>query len=174
MQASLRDKNHISSATTETIFEAKPMANTYTCLHYHFVYSTKNREPWITADVEDRIWSFLGGIARKNKMQPIQIGGVDDHIHVLLGAPATLAPSKIVQLLKGGSSAWIHDAFPEMKCFAWQDGYGAFTVSKSNISAVTTYIKNQRIHHRVQTFQEEYLALLKKHEVHFDEKYVFD
>jgi putative transposase len=81
------------------------MANTYTSLHYHIVFSTKNREPGIKPEIEERIWAYLGGIATKNRMKPIQIGGVDDHIHILLGAPATMAPSKAAQLLKGGSSA---------------------------------------------------------------------
>jgi len=150
------------------------MANTYTSLHYHIVFSTKNRQRWIMPDVEERIWSYLGGLAAKNKMKPIQIGGVEDHVHVLLGAPPTLAPSKIAQLIKGGSSAWIHETFPELQQFAWQDGYGAFTVSKSNLPGVTEYIKNQREHHRRVTFEDEYLAFLKKHGVDFDERYVFD
>ena len=131
------------------------MANTYTSLHYHIVFSTKNRERWITPDVEERIWAYLGGIAKENKMHPIQIGGIEDHVHVLLGAPASMAPSKIAQLIKGGSSAWIHDTFPNMMAFAWQDGYGAFTVSKSSVPDVANYIQSQREHHRTRTFQEE-------------------
>jgi REP element-mobilizing transposase RayT len=150
------------------------MANTYTSLHYHIIFSTKNRERWITPDVEQRIWAYLGGIAKENKMKPLQIGGVGDHVHVLLGAPATLAPSKIAQLIKGGSSGWIQDTFPTMKGFGWQDGYGAFTVSKSNVPEVTAYIQGQREHHRVKTFQEEYLTLLQKHEIEYDERYLWD
>ncbi len=149
------------------------MANTFTSLHYHMVFSTKNRERWISPDVEERIWSYLGGIAKENKVHPIQIGGVEDHVHLLLGAPASLAPSKIAQLIKGGSSAWIHDTFPNMKGFAWQDGYGVFSVSKSNIPGVVEYIRGQREHHRTRTFQEEYLAFLKRHEIPYDERYVW-
>jgi putative transposase len=150
------------------------MANTYTALHYHFVCSTKHRKPWITPDIEERIWEYLGGIAKENKIKPLKIGGVDDHIHMLLGAPPTLAPSKIAQLIKGGSSAWIHDTFPKLREFAWQDGYGAFTVSKSLVPDVIAYILNQREHHRVKTFKEEYLALLERHGIDFDERYVWD
>lgn len=150
------------------------MANTYTSLHYHFVFSTKNRERWILPAVEERIWAYLAGIAVHNKMQPVQIGGIEDHVHVLLGSPAVLAPSKIAQLLKGGSSAWIHDTFANMKGFGWQDGYGAFTVSKSALPEVAAYIRAQREHHRTRTFQEEYLAFLRKHEVGFDERYLWD
>jgi REP element-mobilizing transposase RayT len=150
------------------------MANTYTSLHYHIVFSTKNRECWISPDIEERVWAYLGGIARENKMKPLQIGGVDDHVHVLLGAPPTLAPSKIAQLIKGGSSAWIHSEFPNLRKFAWQDGYGAFTVSKSNLPDVTDYIRNQREHHRVRTFKEELVALLVRHGIDYEEKYLWD
>ena len=150
------------------------MANTYTSLHYHIVFSTKNRERWITPDIDERIWAYLGGIAKENKMKPVQIGGIEDHVHVLLGAPPTLAPSKIAQLIKGPSSAWIHETFPAMKGFAWQDGYSAFTVSKSGVPEVAAYIRGQREHHRVKTFQEEYLALLRKHEIEYDERYLWD
>jgi putative transposase len=149
------------------------MANTFTSLHYHMVFSTKNRERWILPDVEERIWAYLGGIAKENKVHPIQIGGIEDHVHLLLGAPASVAPSKIAQLIKGGSSAWIHDTFPNMKGFAWQDGYGVFSVSKSNILEVVDYIRGQRDHHRTRTFQEEYLAFLKRHEIQYDERYVW-
>jgi putative transposase len=150
------------------------MANTYTALHYHFVFSTKNRHPWITPDIEERIWEYLGGIARTNKMKPLRTGGIDDHIHILLGAPPTLAPSKIAQLIKGGSSAWIHDMFTHLRDFAWQDGYGAFTVSKSLIPDVTEYIRIQREHHRVRSYKEEYRALLERHGIEFDERYIWD
>jgi REP element-mobilizing transposase RayT len=150
------------------------MANTYTSLHYHIVFSTKDREPWIRAEMEQRIWAYLGGIAKENKMKPVQIGGIEDHVHILLGAPSTLAPGKIAQLIKGGSSAWVHDTFPNMKGFAWQDGYGAFTVSKSNVPEVIAYIKGQREHHRVKMFKEEYLAMLKRHDIAYDERYLWD
>jgi REP element-mobilizing transposase RayT len=150
------------------------MANTYTALHYHLVFSTKNRRPWIKPEIEGRIWEYLGGIARANKMNPIKIGGIEDHIHMLVGAPPTIAPAKIAQLVKGGSSAWIHDTFPELADFAWQDGYAAFTVSKSVIADLIAYISNQREHHRTRTFQEEYRALLDRHGIDYDERYVWD
>ena len=111
--------------------------------------------------------------ARK-RMLPIQIGGVEDHVHVLAAAPATLAPSKIPQLLKGPSSLWIHATFPTLRNFAWQDGYAVFSVSKSVLPEVATYIKNQREHHRARTFKVEYETLLKRHEVSYDPKYLFD
>lgn len=107
-------------------------------------------------------------------MKPIQIGGIEDHVRLLLGAPATLAPARIAQLVKGGSSVWIHETFPELKDFAWQDGYGAFTVSKSAVPEVTSYIATQREHHRALTYQEEYLALLQRHGIDYDERYLWD
>ena len=150
------------------------MANTYTALYYHIVFSTKRRERWLTDEVEERVWAYLGGIARENKMTALQVGGIEDHVHILLGAPPAIAPSKAVQLIKGGSSKWIHDTFPKMGGFAWQDGFGAFTVSKSNIPEVIKYIQDQREHHRTTTFQEEFLMLLKRHGIEYDERYLWN
>jgi putative transposase len=149
------------------------MADTYTSLYYHIVFSTKNRVDYIKPEIEQRVWEYLGGIARENKMAALQVGGIEDHIHTLVKALSTLAPSKIAQLLKGGSSLWIHTEFPELRGFAWQDGYGAFTVSKSAVPDVQRYIQNQRGHHRKVSFQEEYLEFLKKHGVDYDERYLW-
>jgi REP element-mobilizing transposase RayT len=106
-------------------------------------------------------------------MTAIQIGGIEDHIHALVMAPPALAPFEIAKYLKGDSSKWIHEEFPDLQDFAWQDGYSAFTVSKSNAPLVVSYIQNQREHHRTQTFQEEYLEFLKKHGVEYDERYLW-
>lgn len=149
------------------------MANTYTALHYHLVFSTKNRTPWLTAEIESRVWEYIGGVARQHKMVALQIGGFDEHIHALIAAPATVAPSQIAQYLKGDSSKWIHETFPELHDFAWQEGYGAFTVSKSNLNAVISYIQKQREHHQKQSFQDEYLEFLQKHGVSYDERYLW-
>jgi REP element-mobilizing transposase RayT len=131
------------------------MANTYTSLHYHVVFSTKNRVKCISPAIEQRVWTYLGGVARKHQMKALQVGGVEDHVHALVMAPPTLSPSQVAQFLKGDSSKWIHEEFPELRGFAWQDGYGAFTVSKSNLPEVISYIQKQREHHRKRTFQEE-------------------
>lgn len=149
------------------------MANTYTSLHYHVVFSTKNRYPWLALEIEQRVWSFIGGVAREHKMTALQVGGVEDHIHALVMAPATIAPCAIAKYLKGESSLWIHTEFSGLRKFSWQDGYAAFTVSKSNIPEVIRYIKNQREHHRKRTFREEYLALLGANGVEYDERYVW-
>ena len=150
------------------------MANSYTSLHYRFAFSTKNRHLWIAPDIEERVWAYLGGILAKNKMKPLKIGGIEDHIHMLLGAPPTIAPAKIAQLVKGGSSAWIHEEFPQLTEFGWQDGYGAFTISKSAVPDVSAYIQNQREHHRARTYQEEFRALLERHGIEYDERYLWD
>ncbi len=149
------------------------MANTYTALFYHFVFSTKNRVAALRPDIEERVWSYIGGIARNHKMTAIQVGGIEDHIHALVLAPPTIAPFEIAKSLKGESSKWIHETFPDLRAFAWQDGYGAFTVSKPNVPSVVSYIQNQRTHHQTQTFQEEYLEFLKKAGVEYDERYLW-
>jgi len=149
------------------------MANTYTALHYHMVFSTKNRVGHITPEIEQRVWAYLGGVARHHKMTALQVGGVDDHVHALVMAPATLSPSQIAQYLKGDSSKWIHETFQELRDFAWQEGYGVFTVSKSNLESVVSYIQKQREHHQQRTFQEEYLDFLQKHGIEYDERYVW-
>lgn len=141
------------------------MANTYTSLHFHIIFSTKNRERWIEPAIEQRIWEYLGGIARANDMKALKVGGVEDHVHLVVGMKPTMPVSHAVQLLKGGSSKWIHENFAKLAGFSWQDGYGAFTVSKSQVPDVIHYVEGQREHHRVTTFQEEYRILLAKHEI---------
>ena len=150
------------------------MANTFTSLHYHVVFSTKQREPWIRQKFEQRIWEYLGGIARTNGMTALCVGGVEDHMHILLELHPTMAVSKAMQLLKGGSSKWIHDTFPELAGFGWQDGYGAFTVSQSALADTKRYIQLQREHHQGRTFQDEYRAFLRKHGIEYDERYLWD
>jgi len=149
------------------------MANTYTCLHYHIIYSTKNREGWASPDIEQRVWAYLGGIARENGMIALKVGGTVDHVHLVIGMPPTTTVSKAVQLLKGASSKWVHDTFPSVAASGWQDGYGAFTVSKSHLPDVIRYVEEQREQHRTQTFQEEYRAFLDKHGIGYDERYLW-
>lgn len=150
------------------------MANTYSSLFYHIVFSTKNRVRWIDVEIENRVWAYIGGIARKHKCTAIQVGGIEDHIHALVLSLPKYAPSEIGQFLKGESSKWIHEEFPKMSKFGWQDGYSAFSVSKSIVPRVVEYIKNQRQKHQGKTFEDEYLELLELHEIDVvDEKYLF-
>ena len=144
----------------------------YVSSYFHCVFSTKERHPFITLELRKRLWPFLGGIARQNKMKAIEIGGVEDHVHILLSLPSTVPISKALQLIKGGSSKWIHETFPEHRLFAWQEEYGAFSVSMSQLDKTIQYIKGQEAHHRKMTFQEEFLALLKKHRIEYDERYL--
>ena len=148
------------------------MANTYTCLHYHIIFSTKDREPWLRKDAQPRVWSYLGGIARENHINPLCIGGMEDHLHMLLGLPPNLSVSDAVKRVKGGSSLWVKETFPGCLSFAWQDGYGAFAVSKSLLTEVDAYIRGQAEHHRFRTFREEYCAFLDKHGISYDERYL--
>ena len=145
----------------------------YISSYFHCVFSTKERQRLITPALRERLWPFLGGIARQNKMKAIEIGGVEDHVHILLSLPSTMAISKALQLIKGGSSKWIHENFPEYHQFAWQEEYGAFSVSVSQLDKTIEYIKGQEEHHRKMTFQEEFLALLKKHRIEYDERYLW-
>ncbi len=149
------------------------MAHSYTKIMVHYIFSTKNRQKVITSDLEPRLWEYMGGIARKNDMKALAIGGIENHVHQLLSLPPTLAISKAIQLIKGGSSKWVHDTFPAHKDFEWQEGYGAFSVSMSRVEDTVSYIKNQKEHHRRRSFQEEYLDFLKKHSIEYDERYVW-
>ncbi|MEW6221555.1 MAG: IS200/IS605 family transposase [Thermodesulfobacteriota bacterium] len=131
------------------------MANTYTSLTVHIVFSTKGREPWIHAGIEQAIWGCLATIARRHGMVVHAVGGADDHVHLLLGLPATMALSRAVQLLKGGSSRWVHEALAGLEGFAWQDGYGAFSVSRALRDEAVRYVLRQREHHRLVSWPAE-------------------
>ena len=146
----------------------------YVSSYFHCVFGTKERRPFITAELEERLWPYLGGIARENEFKAIEINGVADHVHLLISTPATMPIAKAVQLLKGGSSKWIHDTFREQRLFSWGEKYGAFSVSVSQLEVVTQYIRGQKEHHRTKTFEEEFLALLKNHGIEYNPKYLWD
>ncbi len=150
------------------------VAMSYISSYYHCVFSTKERRPLIHPPLRERLWPFLGGIARQNGIKALEIGGMPDHVHLLLSLPATLSIAKTLQLLKGGSSKWVHDTFREQWAFNWQVKYGAFGVSVSLLDKTVQYIKTQEQHHRKMSFQEEFLALLKKHRISFDEQYLWE
>ncbi len=150
------------------------MANTYSNLFYHIVFSTKGRLDIIDVQIEARVWAYIGGIARKHGLIALQIGGIENHIHILIIAKPSISPSQIAQWLKGESSKWIRQEFPNLQKFGWQDGFGVFSVSKSQAPQVIEYIKDQREHHKKQSFEDEYIALLKLHGVDYDERYLFD
>ncbi|MGC9454243.1 MAG: IS200/IS605 family transposase [Phycisphaerae bacterium] len=144
----------------------------YTNLIYHVVFSTKQRRPILTADVRERVFEYLGGIIRKLDAKLLRAGGADDHVHLALSGPATLAVAELVRKIKANTSRWVHLKLPEQHDFAWQDGYAAFSVSLSALDRVLDYIANQQEHHRRMTFEEELKALLDKHGIEYDERYV--
>ncbi|HUE36532.1 MAG TPA: IS200/IS605 family transposase [Candidatus Acidoferrum sp.] len=146
----------------------------YVSSYFHCVFGTKERRKYISPALQERLWPFLVGIARDKGMTCIIAGGTDDHVHLLLDLPAIMPVSKAMQLIKGAPSKWIHETFPDQRLFAWQEEYGAFSVSVSQLETIKAYIKNQKEHHRRRSFQEEFLMLLKKHRVKFDERYLWD
>jgi REP element-mobilizing transposase RayT len=141
---------------------------------FHCVFSTKERRPLITPPLRERLWPFLGGIARQNRMKALEIGGTLDHVHILVSVPATLSIAQGLRLLKGASSKWVHETFPEHRRFRWQEKYGAFSVSVSQLDKAIRYIQGQEQPHRRRTFQEEFVALLKRHRIEYDERYLWD
>lgn len=149
------------------------MSHAYVNNLMHCTFSTKDRYPFIESGLESDLWPYIGGIARANRMKALAIGGVDDHLHALLSLPSMMSFSKAIQLIKGGSSKWVHDTFPRYKKFEWQEGYGAFSVSASQAQRTIAYIEGQKEHHRRTTFQEEFRALLDKHGIAYDARFLF-
>jgi REP element-mobilizing transposase RayT len=139
----------------------------------HCVFSTKGRAKMLTPELRERLWPYLGGIAREHQMKAMATGGADDHVHMLLSIPATIAVAKAVQTVKGVSSKWVHDTFPARKKFAWQEGYGAFSVSVSLVEKTIQYINTQEEHHRAKDFKEEFSSFLKAHGIEYDERYIW-
>ena len=149
------------------------MANSYLGIYIHVVFSTKGRLAMILPDLQNRLWAYMGGIARENQVKALSIGGMKDHVHMLLSLPGTLPVAKAVQLIKGGSSKWVHDTFVDFRKFAWQEGYGAFSVNASLLEETIRYIDRQPQHHKQKTFQEEYIEFLKRHHIDYDERFVW-
>ena len=149
------------------------MAHTFTCLFTHLIFSTKNRNGLLRPEIRPRLFDYMGGMIRKMNGKSALINGVEDHLHILAILPTTMALSDFMRDLKGDLSVWAKEAF-DIRDFAWQTGYAAFSVSKSGVEAVRAYIAGQEEHHRRITFQEEYLEFLKRHEIEYDERFVFD
>jgi len=150
------------------------MPQSFASLHCHIVFSTKYRAQFITPEIQTRLYPYLGGIGREQGYSLIAAGGMPDHVHLLVSMSREVSVAGVVRVLKANSSKWIHETFPDMAMFAWQAGYGAFAVSYLNIGAVQKYLANQAVHHRRQTFQEEFVALLRKHDIEYDERYLWE
>jgi REP element-mobilizing transposase RayT len=139
----------------------------------HIVFSTKNRENLILPEYEPGLYSYITGVVRNQGSRFIIGNGIEDHVHILASLGRTTDVATLIGAIKRGSSRWMKEEFGLMR-FAWQSGYGAFSVSRSQEDSVIGYIANQKEHHRVQTFQEEFLELLRLHEVEYDERYLWD
>ncbi len=148
------------------------MPSTHLSLHYHVVFSTKGRLPMINRDWRDDLHSYLGGIMNKLKGAPLAVGGVDDHIHTLIGLRSTHRLDYVMRDLKSGSSIWVHEEVGKRK-FDWQEGYFCTTVSPSQIQRVRKYVLNQEEHHKKQGFEDEYLELLKLNGIEYDDRFLW-
>lgn len=150
------------------------MPNTYTNLLFHIIFSTKERRPQIHAALKEELYRYIGGIIRAEGGVSIEIGGIEDHIHILAKIKPSVSVSETLNKIKSNSSKWVHDHKPADASFAWQVGYAAFTVSESQVERVRQYIRSQEDHHRRQTFQEELVDLLERHGVEYDPRYLWD
>jgi len=148
------------------------MPSTHLSLHYHLVFSTKNRMPFIDSEWRPDLHAYLGGIVKGIDGVPVAVGGVSDHVHLLVGLRATHRLDYVLRDIKAGSSGWVHDMI-RLKKFEWQIGYLGVTVSPSQIERVRRYILNQEKHHRRKSFQDEYLELLQRSAIEFDERHVW-
>ena len=148
------------------------MPSTYTSLHYHLIFSTRDRVPWIKKHWLDRLHAYLGGIVRGLEGVPLAIGGVADHAHLLVGLKASHRLDYFLRDLKADSSAWVHREIREQK-FAWQKGYAAISISPSDVQKIKTYVVSQEEHHRHKTFQEELVEVLEQYGIEYDEKYLW-
>ena len=149
------------------------MSHTYCQLYYHLVWSTKERQPIIKNEFKGDLYKYLGGAVRGKEGRLLEIGGVADHVHLLVALSSRFSIAEVVQQIKIGSSKWVSQNFFKQGSFAWQEGYGAFSVSESIRTQVTQYIQNQEQHHLNCSFREEFLNLLRRYNVEFDEKYLW-
>jgi putative transposase len=149
------------------------MANTYTQIHLQFVFAVKFRNALIDASFKDELYKYITGIIATNNHKLLTINGMPDHIHIFIGMRPTQSVSDLLRDIKANSSKWINEKkFLKVK-FEWQEGFGAFSYSKSHVQNVINYIQNQEEHHKKQTFREEYLEFLRLFEIEYDEKYIF-
>jgi len=149
------------------------MASTLTELIYHIVFSTKNREPIINPEIQEKLYRYITGIIKKDDAKLLQSGGIEDHIHLVIKMKPTHTLSELVQKIKGHSSKWINKQKDVNNKFSWQEGYGAFTVSESQLPMVIKYVKDQEKHHKEMSFKDELVIFLKRHHIEYDEKYLW-
>lgn len=140
----------------------------------HIIFRTKDRQPWLDRDIRPRMHAYVATVGRDLNGEVLRVGGVADHLHIVATLPRTLSQAEMVETMKKTSSKWIKELDSKYSQFYWQRGYGAFSVSPSQLDAVVQYVENQEEHHRTRTFQEEYREVLRKYGVEFDERYVWD
>lgn len=150
------------------------MPQSLTKNYVHIIFSTKHREPLLHSPVKEELWAYLGGVCNELECNPLCIGGYTDHVHLLCLLSKKVALMKLVEKVKSNSSRWLKIRHSSLEGFCWQNGYGAFSVGPAQIALVSTYIKNQKEHHREKSFQEEFRGFLKKYEMEYDERYVWD
>lgn len=150
------------------------MAHTFTNLLTHIIFSTKDRMPLLDTEIRPRLFAYMGGIIRELGGVALNINGPMDHVHMLASLPAKFAPSEFIGKVKANSTGWVHKEFSNQRAFSWQVGYAAFSVSHSQKQTIHDYIAKQEEHHRKMSFQEELVAFLKKHEIEYDERYLWD
>ncbi|HWL93837.1 MAG TPA: IS200/IS605 family transposase [Phycisphaerae bacterium] len=150
------------------------MAGTYSEILLHVVFSTKNRANLIKPEIQLRLYEYMGGIIRAEKGTTYAIGGTPDHVHLLIRWRTDETVATLLRNLKSNSSRWIKDTFPAFGDFAWQEGYGVFSVSHSQVETVKHYIENQEEHHRGRSFKEEFIRLLEVHDIEYDERYIWE
>jgi len=148
------------------------MPHTFCSSLYHCVFSTKERRKTIPPDVQGRLWAYMGGIAREIGATALAVGGMDDHSHLLLSLPSTMALAAAMRDIKSGSSHWMRETC-SLPAFAWQEGYGAFSIGSAQVETTAAYIANQVEHHRKRDFQSEFLAILKKQGIACDPRFVW-
>jgi REP element-mobilizing transposase RayT len=149
------------------------MANIYSKLFYHIIFSTKDREPLISAGLCTDLYAYIGGIVRARKSMLFEIGGMPDHVHLVIRSRPDLSAAELVRVVKANSSKWVNERPGSIGRFSWQEGYGVFGVSFSQLAGVREYVRSQAEHHRTRTFQEEYREFLRRHEIEFDEAYLW-
>src|SRR4051812_40072116 len=143
-------------------------------LSAHIMFSTKERQPWLTPKIRGRLWAYQSRILQNLECNSITVGGVADHVHVLCNLTKKFPTVKVLEILKKDSSKFVKTLDSRLHDFHWQDGYGLFSVSPAHFEAVRKYILNQEEHHKKETFQEEYLQILKKYRAPYDERYLWD
>jgi putative transposase len=151
----------------------RPTPQSYACLYYHLIFSTKERRPLLSAALRPRLYDYMGSIIRNDQGILVAAGGTADHVHLLASISKDRSVSVSLRDVKAYSSRWIHETFPDLQEFAWQSGYGAFTVGHSGLDKVKSYVRNQAAHHRTLTFQEEFVTFLERYGVPYDERYIW-